>query len=93
MDPDGRTPSQPHYLPARIPILGTVKHSVRKVAIALIETPERAYGVALRVGYTGTRATALALYRLTVKSSPALPLVTLAGFFVLEEGRFHIYES
>jgi len=92
MDPDGHVPAQPPYLPARVPIVGTVKHSLRKLVIALVETPERACGVALRVGYIGTRETDLALYRLKVKPSPELPLVTLAGFFVLEEGRFHTYE-
>ncbi len=92
MDPDVHVPSQPHNLPARVPIVGTVKHSLRKLVIAVVETPEHVCGVALRVGYTGTRETDLALYRLKLKPGPELPLVTLAGFFVLEKGHFHKYE-
>src|SRR5690348_3321510 len=82
---------QPHYVPALLPVPGTVKHSLRKLSIATIEVPESACGIALRVGYTGKLETDLAIYRLKVKTRPELPLVALDGFFVLKEGIFRAY--
>jgi hypothetical protein len=75
-------------LPAVIPIVGTLKHSLRKVVLARLEAPNQACGVAQRVGYTGTRETDLAIYRLRVRQSPERQAATLPGFFVLEDGIF-----
>lgn len=80
------------YQPAAVPLTGTAEHSVRKFSIALTEMPERICGQALRVGYAGHLPTALAIYRLKVKSSPELSAITLSGLFVLEHGLFHEYE-
>jgi hypothetical protein len=83
---------QPIYQPAVVPIPGTRKHSLRKMAIAVTETPDRMCGAAQRVGYTGTLETDLAMYRLRVKPDSEHGAVTLGGFFVLEKGRFRAYE-
>jgi hypothetical protein len=81
------------YLPAVVPIVGTFKHSYRKVALARLETPNQLCGVAQRVGYTGTLATDLAIYRLKVRQSPDHRSVLLPGFFVFEEGVFRAYQD
>lgn len=80
------------YLPALVPILGTVANSLRKIKIATREAPEVVCGFAQRVGYTGTLQTDLAIYRLRIKFSPDLLAVTLTNFFVLENGIFRVYE-
>ncbi|HEU5378937.1 MAG TPA: hypothetical protein VFV38_26225 [Ktedonobacteraceae bacterium] len=84
---------QPTYQPAIVPTPGTRKHSLRKIAIATIESPARVCGVARRIGYTGVLETDLAMYRLRVKSDDGPVAITLAGFFVLENGVFRAYES
>ena len=81
----------PTYLPAVVPIIGTVAHSSRKLLIATAEAPDRICGQALRVGYTGTLQTDLAIYRLKIKSRPDLRTTTLSGVFVLENGIFRQY--
>ncbi|GAC1629281.1 MAG: hypothetical protein NVS4B7_18120 [Ktedonobacteraceae bacterium] len=93
MDPNLQAYVQQKYLPAVVPIVGTVKHSARKIAVALLAAPERICGVALRVGYTGTLETDLAIYRLKIRPAPDLPPAALPGFFVLEEGIFQAYED
>lgn len=66
---------------------------MRKLSIALEETPNHISGQALRVGYTGSLLTDLALYRLKIKATSELPATTLPGFFVLEHGLFRVYEE
>lgn len=83
---------QPTYQPAIVAIPGTLKHSLRKIAIATVEVPDRVCGMARRIGYTGLLETDLAMYRLRVKPDSTHAAVTLAGFFVLEKGIFRIYE-
>lgn len=80
------------YLPAVVPMTATVEHSSRKFLIATEAEPDRVCGQALRVGYTGSLQTDLAIYRLRVKSNPELAASTLSGFFVLEHGIFRAYE-
>ena len=86
--------------PARLPSpylvaisTGTVASSKRKLSVALNEDSEHICGQALRIGYTGSLPTDLALYRLKVKSRSAFPSVTLLGLFVLQHGIFHEYEQ
>ena len=83
---------QPTYQPAIVTIPGTLKHSLRKIAIATTEVPDRTCGTAQRIGYTGTLETDLAMYLLRVKPDYEHVAVTLAGFFVLEKGIFRTYE-
>jgi hypothetical protein len=90
---DASRPAQPTYIPAVVPPIGTREHSLSKYLRAMKETPDRLCGLARRVGYTGPKETDLALYRLKVRSHPELPVVTLSGFFVLENGLFRAYES
>ncbi len=70
---------------------GTVAHSMRKLSIATQEEPARVCGQAFRVGYTGSKKTYLALYRLKVKPSPELRAIIPTDLFVLEQGFFHVY--
>ncbi|SRR6266851_5012922 len=93
MQSSQQVPPQQTYLPAVIPIGGTLKHSSRKVALARLEAPNQACGVAQRVGYTGTLETDLAIYRLRVRHSPDRQAVLLPGFFVLKEGVFRAYQD
>ncbi len=72
---------------------GTVASSKRKLSVALDEDPERICGQALRIGYTGSAPTDLALYRLKVKSHSEPSTVTLSNLFVLEHGIFREYEQ
>jgi len=85
-------PHHQNYLPVVVPLPGTVKHSAKKLSIATIAAPQQVCGIAQRVGYTGTRETDLALYRLKVRTGSDLAANMLPGFFVLENGIFHTYE-
>ncbi|GAC1392029.1 MAG: hypothetical protein NVS4B11_07890 [Ktedonobacteraceae bacterium] len=89
---DASRPDQPTYVPAVVSPIGTREHSLRKYLLAMRETPDRLCGLAQRVGYTGSKETDFALYRLKVRSNPELPVITLSGFFVLENGIFRAYE-
>ncbi|HET8841688.1 MAG TPA: hypothetical protein VFN35_09485 [Ktedonobacteraceae bacterium] len=83
---------QPIYQPAIVPIPGTLKHSLRKMLIARVDSPDRVCGAAQRVGYTGSQQTDLAIYRLHIKPDYQHMAVTLDGFFVLNKGIFCLYE-
>ena len=90
---DASRPAQLTYLPAVIPPVGTRERSLSKYVLAVRETPNRPCGLARRIGYVGPKATDFALYRLKVRVNPDLPAITtLSGFFVLENGIFHVYE-
>jgi hypothetical protein len=93
MEPSQQVSPQQTYLPAVIPIVGTFKHSLRKIMLATLEVPDQVCGVAVRVGYTGTRETDLAIYRLRVRQSPQRQAVTLPSFFVLKDGVFLVYQN
>lgn len=93
MDPNVPVSLQQHYVPAAGTIVGTVKQALRKVPVALTKTPELVCGMARRVGATGPLKTDLAIYRIKLKLRPELETVTLAGFFVHEEGIFHTYKT
>lgn len=70
-------------------IPGTLKHSLRKRAIATVEVPDRVCGMARRIGILEID---LAVYRLRVKPDYRHTVVTLASFFALEKGIFRVYE-
>ena len=93
MQSSQQVPPQQTYLPAMIPVVGTLKHSLRKVALARLEAPNQACGIAQRVGYTGTLETDLAIYRLRIRQSLDRQAVLLPGFFVLKEGVFRAYQD
>ena len=80
-----------------IPAVGisriTVKHSLPRLPVATAKTPDQVCGVAQRVGYTGTQDNDLAIFRLKIKAGQNLPVITLPGFFVLEQGVFIDYEQ
>lgn len=85
-------PAQMTYIPAVVPPVGTREHSLSRYLLAMRETPDRICGLARRVGYTGSKETDFALYRLKVRSNPELPAITFSGFFILENGIFRVYE-
>ena len=88
MQSSQQVPPQQTYLPAVVPIVGTLKHSLRKVALARLEAPNQACGVAQRVGYTGTLETDLAIYRLRVRHSPIVKLFSCQVSLCLRKGSF-----
>src|ERR1700694_2861250 len=53
MQSSQQVPPQQTYLPAMVPIVGTLEHSLRKVALARLEAPNQVCGVVQRVGYNG----------------------------------------
>ncbi len=86
-------PAQPTYIPAIVLPIGTRKHSLSKYMLAMRETPHRICGLAQRVGYTGPEETDFALYRLKIRYNADLrAIITLSGFFILEDGIFRVYE-
>ena len=81
------------YIPATNMGSATFRYSLSKVQVAIRNAPELICGFAQRVGYTGSQDKDLAVYRLKVKPGIDLPIVTLPGFFVIENGAFHEYEQ
>ena len=93
MDHHLQTAAQLTYVPAVALTQATLRHSLQKIPLIVPGEPDRIYGVAQRVGYTGNRDEDLAIYRLKVKASKDLPTITLPGFFVIEDGIFTDYEQ
>src|SRR5579859_1519231 len=93
MHQEPQTPSENIYIPAITLNHATFRHSLSKVQIAVLQSPERICGIAQRVGYTGSQDKDLAMYRLKVKTGNTLPTITLPGFFVIENGVFVDYEQ
>lgn len=86
-------PSQQTYISVVAISRITLKHSLYRLPIATADAPDHICGVAQRVGYTGKQDNDLAIYRLKVKTGNNLPVMTLPGFFVLEQGVFVDYEQ
>ena len=91
--PDTTQPSQQTYIPIIAIARITLKHTLYRLPIAMKDAPDHICGTAQRVGYTGTQQNDLAIYRLKVKTVSHLPVITLPGFFVLEQGIFVDYEQ
>jgi hypothetical protein len=73
------------YVPASIPF----EQSQRKMPFATRENPDDICGVAVRVGWAGTRESDPPIYRLKLKTSLAsFKTAVLPGFFVLKQGVF-----
>lgn len=81
------------YKPAISIVRITAKHTLGRIPIAPIDTPESICGTARRVGYTGRLDSDLAIYRLKVKNKEPRYTVTLPGLFVVDEGVFVDYEQ
>lgn len=86
-------PPQPTYIPTIAIGSITQKHSLYRLPIATLDTPDRICGIAQRVGYTGKQDNDLTIYRLKIKTGNNLPVMTLPGFYVLEQGIFVDYEQ
>ena len=80
------------YVPL-ISILGaTYRHSLSKVQIAAINAPDQLCGIAQRVGYTGSRDSDFAIYRLKVRSRNNRSTITLPGFYIIKDNMFIDFE-
>jgi hypothetical protein len=80
------------YIPA-VPILrDTYSKSWSKIPVATMDAPDQICGLAQRVGYTGKLDDDLALYRLKVRVGQFSAVLTIPGFFVIEEGIFEDYD-
>ncbi len=93
MDSQQIVPLQQTYIPVIAMTSATLRHSLRRLEIATIHTPDRACGIAQRVGYTGGQDHDLAIYRLKVKGRNSISAITLPGFYVIENGIFVEYEQ
>ena len=96
MNQNGQNPIHPPqqtYIPAVAISRITLKHTLYRLPVATRDAPDHICGLAQRVGYTGTKENDLAIYRLKVKIGNHLPVMTLPGFFVLEQGIFVDYEQ
>lgn len=96
MDQHTQTPTQPPqqtYIPIVAISRITLKHSLYRLPVATVDAPDQVCGVAQRVGYTGKQENDLTIYRLKIKTGINLSILTLPGFFVLEQGIFVDYEQ
>ncbi|MFL5627056.1 MAG: hypothetical protein ACJ788_15860 [Ktedonobacteraceae bacterium] len=93
MDSQQLAPLQQTYIPVIALASATLRHSLRRLEIATIHTPDHVCGMAQRIGYTGGQANDLAIYRLKVKGRNIISSITLPGFYVIENGVFVEYEQ
>jgi hypothetical protein len=87
-----RSKQQITYCPAITVDRITIHHTLGRLAVTTLEEPGSLCGIAMRVGYTSTSDTALALYRLKLKIQGQRVYVTLSSFFVVDGGIFLPYE-
>ncbi len=81
------------YIPA-VPIAQiTVRHAMGRVPVAKQGTPNDICGIARRVGYTGTSACDLAIYRLKVKERRNDNAMMLPMLYVVDDGSFVDYDE
>lgn len=80
------------YVPAVSISCATYRKSWGKIPVATMNAPERICGLAQRVGYTGKLDSDLAIYRLKVRASQSSSVLTIPGFFVIEDGVFKDYD-
>lgn len=85
-------PSASMYMPAIAVRGATFKHSLAKLEVTVMNEPNEICGMAQRVGYTGSRETDLAIYRLKIRSRHYRSTITLPGFYVIHDGLFIDYE-
>lgn len=93
MDKRQLVPVQQTYIPVIAIVSATLRHSLRKLEIATIHTPEQICGIAQRIGYTGNQHQDLAIYRLKIKGRSSFSSITLPGFYIIENGVFVDYEQ
>lgn len=79
-----------------VPTIGvervTARHTLGRIPVAEQQKPEHVCGIARRIGYTGTLATDLAIYRIKVKNGRQNTSVTIPVLYVVEDGVFMDYE-
>jgi len=80
------------YVPAVSILRATYRKSWNKIPVATTDAPDQICGMALRVGYTGRLDQDLAIYRLKIRAGQALPVLTIPGFYVIEQGIFVDYD-
>ena len=80
------------YVPLLAILEATFKHSLAKLEVAILNAPEEVCGIAQRVGYTGSKDTDVAIYRLKIRGGRFRSTITLPGFYVIDKGIFTDYE-
>jgi hypothetical protein len=80
------------YIPAVSILRATYRKSWNKIPVATTDAPGQICGIAIRVGYTGRLDQDLAIYRLKVRAGQTLPVLTIPGFFVIDQGMFIDYD-
>ena len=80
------------YVPAVSILRATYRKSWNKIPVATTDAPGQICGIAIRVGYTGRLDQDLAIYRLKVRAGQTLPVLTIPGFFVIDQGMFIDYD-
>lgn len=81
------------YVPAVSILQITTRHTMGRVPIAKKNDPNCICGVARRIGYTGSRACDLAIYRLKVKEHVSDNAMTLPMLYVVDGGLFVDYNE
>ena len=80
------------YVPSIAISEATFKHSLAKLEVAVLHAPDEICGIAQRVGYTGSKDTDVAIYRLKIRGVRFRSTITLPGFYVIDKGIFTDYE-
>lgn len=86
------TENQNAYVPLITILDATYRHSLSKLQIAAMDAPDQLCGIAQRVGYTGSRDSDLAMYRLKVRNRNSRSTITLPGFYIIKDSMFIDYE-
>ncbi len=83
------------YIPVEHDIPSRFRDSLKRVPFTRVDDHSQVYGMALRVGATGSTDNDRALYRLKLKLcfAPSQTTATLPGFFIVENGTFTVYDN
>ena len=93
MERSDQNPPSAIYRPVFDIVRITTRQALRRLAIARIDEPERACGIAKRIGYTNTTKVALALYRLNLQTERGRLGRMLPSLYVVDEGIFVDYQQ
>ncbi|HLI89221.1 MAG TPA: hypothetical protein VKV37_11075 [Ktedonobacteraceae bacterium] len=71
----------------------TTRHTLSRLPVAMQGEPECICGVARRIGYTGSGAGDLAIYRVKIKTDKQKGFVTIPKLFIVKDGVFQDYDQ
>jgi len=86
-------PQSQTYVPAVGIVRATLKHSTNKLPVCPSTNTEQICGEARRIGYTGKQDHDMALYRLKIRVGQSNQIITLPGYYLIEDGLFQEYEQ